>query len=240
MLSRENILDKNLIIKNFEKSLSSYDSYAIVQKKSAQKLISLLPSKEYEDILEIGCYSGYLTRLLIQNIKFSNYLALDIVDSSSCIKKIDSKIEFLKRDIEEFETNKKYNLIIANAALQWCRDFSQTIKKLKSYLKEDGIIAISTFSNQNLYEIREIFNVGLKYLSINEIEAIFSKDATIIEEKMSLKFENSFEVLRHLKYTGVNSIQKNTLTYCALKEKLKVLDERYENKITYYPIYIID
>lgn len=234
------MLDKQLIVKNFEKSLSTYDNYAIVQKQSAKKLVELINRKKFKNILEIGCYSGYLTRLINEKISFSSYLALDIVDCEGFIKKINPKINFLKKDIDEFETNQKFDLIVANASLQWSNDFSSTIKKLKSYLNNNGIIAISVFSNQNLYEIREIFNVGLNYMPINEIEKLFSKNAKIFEEKMTLQFKNPVEVLRHLKYTGVNSIQPNKFSYLELKQKLSVLNERFENKITYYPIYIID
>ncbi len=234
------MLDKKLIIKNFEKSLSTYDNYAIVQKKSAKKLIELIGQKKFENILEIGCYSGYLTRLINEKFSFSNYLALDIVDCFEFIKKINPKIEFVKKDIDEFETNKKFDLIVANASLQWSNDFKAVINKLKSYLSDNGTIALCVFSNQNLYEIREIFNIGLNYMPINEIEQLFSKNAKIIEEKISLQFKTPLEVLKHLKYTGVNSIQTNTFSYLELKQKLKILNDRFDNKITYYPIYIID
>lgn len=230
------MLDKNLIQKNFKKSLETYNNSAIVQKKMAKKLISLINQKNFGSILEIGSYTGFLTNEINSSFAFDSYLALDIIDSSSFIKKINPEIRFLNIDIEEFITEEKFDLIIANASLQWCRDFSETIKKLRGFLNKNGVLAVSIFSEDNLFEIKESFNIGLNYPSI---EKTFSKSALIVKEKYTLKFNSSFEALRHLKLTGVNSI-KNNFSIKELKEKMKVFEDRFHNKLTYSPLYIID
>lgn len=232
--------DKELIKKNFKKSLLTYDNNAIVQKIMAQKLVSNLKEKKFKNILEIGSYSGILTKEIVKNFRFETYLALDIIDSFDLIKNTDSKIEFQKIDIENFKTNKKFDLIIANASLQWCDNFDETIQKLKSYLAPNGILAISVFTKENLYEIKKTFNIGLNYLSDEDIKRTFSKNAKIIKEKEILQFKNPKDILRHMKYTGVNSISKTNFTISQIKEKMKILEEIYQNKLTYTPLYIID
>lgn len=232
------MLDKELIKKNFKKSLLTYNQNAIVQNKMAQKLVELLPNHSFEDILEIGSYTGVLTNIICEKIKFDSYLALDIIDSCDFIKKINSKIDFIKTDIENFETTKKFDLIIANASLQWCNNFGDTIKKLKTFLKKGGILAFSIFSDKNLIEIKDIFEVGLKYPEIDNLKMLL-RDSKIVKNKETLKFKSSLELLKHLKFTGVNSINSKKLSYVEIKNKLKLLDEKYQNTLTYEPLYVI-
>jgi len=232
------MLDKNLIEKKFKNSIEFYDDNAIIQEKMAKKLVSLINRTNFNNILEIGSYSGILTKKIIKKFDFENYLALDIVDSFEKIKSLSPKIKFQKEDVESFKTKEKFNLIIANASLQWCNDFSVTIEKLKSYLAQDGILALTTFASDNFFEIRESFNISLDYKTIEEIEKIF-KNSKIEQEIHTLQFKSPNELLKHLKLTGVNAISKNTLNYKEIKKSMEILDKKFQNKLTYKPVYII-
>lgn len=242
------MLDKSLIKKNFKKSIVSYSKNAVVQESMAQKLVSLIKEKtnrsNFKNILEIGSYTGFLTKQINENFDFENYLALDIVNSSKdYIQKINPEINFLNSDIESFSISKdseKFDLIATNASLQWCDDFKSVILKLKSFLKEDGVLALSTFEENNLFEIKETFNISLNYLSQDELKACFSNNASFFNESKTLEFKNGIELLKHLKLTGVNSIQKNSFSYLEIKQKLALLEKNYDNKLTYKPFYIID
>ena len=234
-------LNKNLIKNNFKKNVLTYEQNAIAQKESAHRLISLINRKNFNKVLEIGSYSGLLTRLAIDNINCQSYLALDIVEESEfAIKKINPKIDFLNCDVEEFNTSDKFDLILSNASLQWCNSLSDTVKKLKSYLNEDGIMALSIFQEGNLDEIKDAFGVGLNYPNLNEIKNIFSKRAKIVELDKILQFATPVEILKHLKYTGVTSLNNNRLPVSTLKKGIKILKEKYNNKITYKSVIIID
>ena len=234
------MLDKNLIKEKFKNSIDFYNENAIIQDLMAKKLLSLINKNKFNKILEIGSYSGVLTKKIIEKFEFNSYLALDIVDSFDRIKTLSDKISFIQVDVEKFETKEKFDLIIANASLQWCNNFSNTINKLKSYLNEDGVFAITTFATDNFFEIRDAFQIGLKYQTINEIQNIFSRNAKIIQEIHTLQFKDSKDLLKHLKLTGVNAISKNTLNFKEIKNGLKIIEKKYQNKLTYKPIYIID
>lgn len=232
------MLDKDLIKKNFKKGLVSYEDNAVIQKKMASCLAYLIPKRKYDKVLEIGSYNGFLTRELIKKIDFDSYFALDIVDSFDYIKNLSSKISFINCDIEEFSTQEKFDLIVANASLQWCNDFEKTINKLKSFLNDNGILALSIFASDNFVEIKESFGIGLDYLNEDEIKRIFP-NCLIENKKDVLKFNGSRELLKHLKLTGVNSIKKNGFKYRELKEKLKILEEKFDNKLTYSSVYVV-
>ena len=234
------MLDKKLIEEKFKNSIEYYDDNAVIQEIMADKLVSLIAKKKYRRIFEIGSYSGLLTKKIVEKFEFDDYLALDIVDSFDKIKNLSSKIRFEKCDIEKFETQEKFDLIIANASLQWCNDFEGIVKKLKSFLNEDGIFAITTFATDNFFEIRDAFNVSLNYLKFEELEKVFSSNAQIIQEIHTLRFNSPNDLLKHLKLTGVNAISKNNIKIAEIKKSLQILNERHQNKLTYKPVYIID
>ncbi|MBR2068901.1 MAG: methyltransferase domain-containing protein [Candidatus Gastranaerophilales bacterium] len=232
------MLDKELIRKKFQKSLTTYPENAPIQQEIALKLSGYIQGK-YNKILEIGSYTGFLTKEAIKNTQFNSYLALDIVDSYEYIKHLSPKIKFLIADIEETELNEKFDLIISSSSLQWCNDFKNVIKKLKSYLTPNGILAIAIFGKKNLYQIKETFDISLDYPDILEVKKLFSDNAKIIEEIKTVQFKTTKDLLRHLKYTGVNSLKINN-SYSELKEKMRILENEYKNKLTYNPLYIID
>ncbi len=232
------MIEKGRIQRNFEKQITDYDENAVVQREMAKKLVSFLTEKEYDNILEIGSYSGVLTSEIKKNIDFSDYLAIDVVGKSKeYLEKIDPKIRFIKADVEEFNTNDKFDLIISNAVLQWCSDFEGTIKKLKSFLKPKGLLAVSIFSPENLKEIKSTFNVSLSYPHKTLLKTLFS--SVIYSDEIALKFKTSTDILKHLKSTGVNSLTTFPLTYKQIKGNLKQLEEKYQNTLTYTPVYLI-
>ena len=240
------MIDKSLVKKRFKKSLKTYDENAIVQKKMAKELINLLPKKEYNKIFEIGCATGILTKEIADRLIFSELYLNDIVEESKkYVQEIYKECKFVVGDIENIELNKKYNLIISNACLQWCSNIEETLSKLINALDDDGILAISIFGEDNLKEIKSIFNIGNEISSISSMENFLNTQKIIIkkEDKIKIDFETPMEVLKHLKYTGTNAIKEIKLT----KTKLKDLEQKYKenytqnNKVylTYNPIYII-
>ena len=238
------MINKNLLKTRFSKSLSTYQVYATVQQDMAKYLISLLPSKNYKNILELGCGTGFLTKLANQNITFDNYTAIDIVkECKEYITNINPHIEFINQDIENIKPDKTYNLILSNATFQWINNFELFINNLKNYLEKDGTILFSTFGKKNFYEINQAGQVSLPYYSLETLKEILSvyKIEILKETYYKLNFSSIKEMLEHIKNTGVNAINEKPWSIKDLNNFKKNYSKLYgeEYQLTYNPIYVM-
>ena len=237
-------MNKDLIKKRFARNLGSYNDNARIQKQMAEKLVSFLKEKEYNNILEIGCGTGLLTELAVENLKFEKYVANDIVEGcSEYVKNICPEIKFVSGDIEELleQSDAKYDLIISNAVFQWFDDLSDVINKLVQKLNKGGTLLFSTFGAENYREIFFVLGKTLPYFSKREIEEMIKAYAYEIEEESRiLAFNTPKDILKHIKLTGVNALEPTTWT----KSDMIKFENGYNNfcsgvpTLTYHPIYV--
>lgn len=237
-------MKKELVKQQFSKNLTNYEENAVVQMIMAEKLVNLLPKKEYKNILEIGCGTGFLTKLINKNIKFDTYTTIDIVgECKDYIYSINPDIKFIKGDIEKTELFGKYDLIISNAVFQWITDFEEFIQSLHKNLDSNGILAFATFGKENFKEVKEVGKVSLDYYSKDELKELLSNyNIEHIEEETIVKiFEDIKNMLMHMKKTGVNSLSEKTWSIKEVNSFIKHYKNLYKDNVslTYNPIYVI-
>ncbi|MBQ9245663.1 malonyl-ACP O-methyltransferase BioC [bacterium] len=240
------MIDKSLVKRRFKKSLTTYDDNAIVQKEMAAKLIELLPEKEFSSVFEIGCSTGILTKQISENVKFDQIWVNDIVaESKKYIDNILLDYTFISGDIETISIDKKFDLIVSNACLQWCNDINKVIDKLYGCLNKCGVLAVSIFGDMNLKEIKNIFDIKEKTYVMSELQECLKiyKTYNVIEETVELEFDCLKDILQHIKYTGANSLKECTLTKTVLKNNEEQYRENFSKNniliLTYNPVYII-
>ena len=238
--------DKKLITDRFSKNFSTYDDNAFVQNIMASNLTKFVPVNNFNSVFEVGCGTGVLTKYIKSFFLYKSYTANDIVkESKKYVQKIIKDVNFVCGDIEQVKIDKKFDLIISNACLQWCNNLNATIIKLVNMLNKNGILAISIFGQQNLCEIKKLLNVSLNYPKIADIinNVDNCKTVYIGEEIKRIYFDSPIDIIKHFKQTGVNAVSSVKFTKTTLKEfeikykKLFVGDEKCY--ITYNPIYVV-
>ncbi|MBX1568052.1 malonyl-ACP O-methyltransferase BioC [Campylobacter jejuni] len=221
---------------NFLKA-KDYEKHAKVQDFMGLKLCEILKNlriSHFEKVFEFGCGRGELSKKLQNFITFDEYLKNDILyfkENSSIL--IFDMNEIAKQDLSK----EKFDLIVSNATLQWL-DLKRIIPSLRDMLNQNGILLLSTFAEQNLKEIKQSTGFGLNYFSLNELEQIFKvyfNEVKITQELIKLSFDNALDVFRHLKLSGVNSLGFYPLNKGFLKE----FEEKFQNKLTYHPVFIL-
>lgn len=237
-------MNKDLIQKRFAKNLDTYNDNAKIQKKMAERLLSFLDRKDFNDILEIGCGTGFLTQLVNEKFSFKTYTANDIVEScEKYVKEINPKINFIPADIEKAVENsdKKYDLIISNAVFQWVENLESFIKLLVSKLNDGGVLLFSTFGPENFREVNFVLGKTLPYYSANELQEFIKDYKNIVEQEMHvMAFKTPKDILKHIKSTGVNALEMVSWT----KTDMQKFENGYNNfcsgipTLTYHPIYV--
>ena len=161
----------NNIKRQFKKSYKTYNDNAIVQKDMAERLVCEIFGK-YENILEIGCGTGLLTRKISNKIEYNKYIANDIVIEAQEYIKHFPYVEFLAGDILQLDLSKNFDLIVSNAVFQWFSDISESIIHIQKWLKPNGILAFSTFSPDNFKEFTELTGISLNYPTKEYIKSV--------------------------------------------------------------------
>ncbi len=91
------------------------------------------------DLLEIGCGTGTLHRTL-NKINFSgNYTGIDKRESKHWKTRRSEKSRFICTSIENFETDKTFDLIVSYNAMEHIERDDLMMEKCKKMIKSDGI-----------------------------------------------------------------------------------------------------
>ena len=104
----------------------------------------------------------------------------------------------------------------------------------------------STFGPDNLKQVRKATGKSLKYYDLESNKHELSKYFKILdvhEERISLNFDSSLEILTHIKKTGVNALSRDNWTRKSVKEIMQNIEQVCKNgeqlEVTYHPLYFI-
>lgn len=249
-----NLPDKELVGKRFFKNKETYKEQALVQKKVSKELSRELcnHTKEFQNILEIGCGVGFLTDYLLSNCSIGKYFVNDIVPNMHTdITHVFEKnsfdwYEFISGDAEKIQIPSNLNAVASSSTFQWFHDLPSFFVKTYEALQKNGIFAFSTFGQNNFIEVRKITGHGLRYLTLAQLRALLQPYFTIEyaqEWTEKIMFDSPMEVLKHIQATGVNSTSNEFFGKEHLQNFTKMYNrlynENFQVHLTYHPIIII-
>src|SRR3989339_300198 len=127
-------MNKELVRANFSRGAAVYDHEAFLQKELADQLLATLADLCPTRILDLGCGTGYLTRRLAERYPRAFVVGVDLAPGmiEAARRGPLRSVKYQVADAECFDEG-RYDLIVANAALQWMdlpRVFSNVLKLL--------------------------------------------------------------------------------------------------------------
>lgn len=224
---------KTLIAQSFDRSVENYDDHTVIQKQAAHRLMTLVPDIEPQSILEIGCGTGYLTKIIKDRYPNSDITAVDISKNmiACCQSNIDN-ICFEVADGEIYETDKKFDLIISNMTIQWFDDVKSGLDHLKNLLKPDGLLVFSGLGRDSFYEWNQVNNKSGFIEGSNQVDIK-------LEDRTKIQYKSGLDFLKSIKIIGagqpVSSHKKSSVK--ELKKSCKLLEEQYDATVTWHIIY---
>lgn len=127
-----------------------YDQFKEERSAPFFDLLKLVTSRTGISVIDLGCGTGELTSKLLDYLEDSKFLGID--SSEEMLEKAaqfkTSRLTFEKRSIEEqLHLGDTYDLIISNAAIQWCSNHKELFPRIISKIKEGGQLAVQIPSN---------------------------------------------------------------------------------------------
>ena len=206
------------IARSFTAAAADYDRWAEPQRLGAERLAALLPSSALvRSILDVGCGTGLLLRLLHQRFPDASLAGVDVAPGmiEACRRQcsVMAGLSLTVSDIEEFDSPSRYDLIASSFCLQWLRHREATIGRLCHLLRPAGIFAAAIPVSGSLAELAESYRraigsemPGLDFVAPDTyLHALEHAGLTIQRAEVSdlgTWFHRGIEVLRYFQATG--------------------------------------
>jgi Trans-aconitate methyltransferase len=179
-----------------------------------------LDQRPVDAILELGCGSGRLTRMLRETWPGARLVSVDIAaDMLAVARQSCADALFVLDDAEHFLQccDERFDLVISNATLQWFQTPDVSLLRCRTLLNPGGVVALTTFGCDTFRELRASFaeayeratkparqhsgefpeiNFWLKLLPRDEIE----------EWHVTEQFENVRAFLRSVQMAGATNV----------------------------------
>jgi malonyl-CoA O-methyltransferase len=247
---------KKQIQQNFSDAADHYDRWAGAQKKSADRLVSLLPKRNYEEVLDLGCGTGFLIDALMTTFAPKTITGIDFAPSmvEACRRRWTGQ-RFICVDAEEFEPSATYDLIASNFTFQWIEDIRSTLRKYVSHLKSGGTLALAVPVQGSLRELRETSLQAngrpiqlLEFPEPDSILAVFTEMTALwleyhLEDVLAY-FDQPLDVLKSLKGIGASFGNDSAYTVGEMRKLVKIYrnyycEEKSGHPLTYRVLFLI-
>ncbi len=228
------MINKQLMVNNFNKAADDYLCYAQIQKSLALKIYSLIENKLNDglNILDLGSGPGTFNHFpnFVNNSNFILYdISLSMLkyafnkNSSFCING-DAELLPFKND--------SFNLVISNLMMQWLNNKKNAFNEINKVIQLGSEFIFTSLIAPSLWQLKnswaEIDNRShvIDFITGNEYTEL-CQDAgfKIIQQQEwsnTLFFKNCYELFYHFKRTGTNmpNINKSGLSGVNILNKL--------------------
>ena len=210
---------QNRIRQSFARGLSSYHRAAVAQAQIATLLADALQAAgapvAFHHVLEFGCGSGLFTGALLQRFAIDQLMLNDLVPQSAAsltliLEGHKTETTFHAGPIETLPLPCAFDLIASASTVQWVTDPAALVVRLTQHLRPGGWLALSGFGHNHFAELRAVGG-GMQapsYLDPDDWRALLPPGLrlhSVTARTLSLPFNSSVSLLRHLRETGVNA-----------------------------------
>lgn len=153
----------------FSRSALAYDGVASVQRLLASNLMQGIHPCPHSQVLDVGCGTGYVSRLLLEKNETLRLIALDHAYGMCAYSKMPNVIcadmEFLPLQAGVVD------LYCSSLAWQWASPF-QAAAEAARVMRKNGMLAVATLGPATLHELRQVFDGIDQYQHVLEFRSV--------------------------------------------------------------------
>jgi len=129
-------------------SAKQYSTFENERTRPVRDLVAAIPAGDVRLAVDLGCGPGNSTEVLAQRFPEATVTGLDSsADMVAAARKRLRQLAFEVADIGNWAPSQQYDVILANASLQWLPDHATLYPRLASNLADGGSLAIQTPDN---------------------------------------------------------------------------------------------
>ncbi|MGQ9658915.1 MAG: malonyl-ACP O-methyltransferase BioC [Thermochromatium sp.] len=238
-------IDKTRVRLSFERAAADYDRVAVLQREMADRLLGRLDYIRLapQRILDLGTGTGYAIDLLTRRYPKARVLALDF--AYRMLLQARRRGFWWRRplclcaDVESLPlADHSVDLIVSNAALQWCNDLERTFGECLRVLRPGGLLMFTTFGPDTLKELRWAWSQVDQYSHVNPfldmhdigdalVRARFA-DPVMDADRLTLTYDDLYSLMRDLKTLGAHNATDARPRTLTGRARLAALADAYE------------
>jgi len=124
----------------------TYDRLAAPQEEWAKDVLARLPLAGDETVLDAGCGSGRVTRLLLERLPNGHVIGADgsesmIAEAGEALAGFGDRVWLVRSDLLTLTLERPVDAVFSNAVFHWIRDHETLFGRLRDALKPGGRLA---------------------------------------------------------------------------------------------------
>lgn len=213
----------------------AYDQKACLQQHIAQNLARHIKCVNPKRILEIGCGTGFLTRLMRDKYPQARIDVTDIAPEMIAYTKAkfvaDPLMSFFVMDAQEAGHKQGYDLIVTSMTAQWFENPEKTLCDLSRMAP----VYFATLGPDNFQEWRKTLkNLSLPFGGriLETLPGVFN------DEYPKQEIQNAMQFLKSVKEIGAHTAHKDyqELSAGELRQAMRYFDAHFSS-ITWHIVY---
>lgn len=190
-----------------------YDDASLIQAKTFDELLRLLGPEAFKSVLDIGCSTGKRTFEFHKKFPSSKIVGVDpLSDKIRFAQEKYKNITFYNQELLSFDQT-GFDLVLANASLQWMSPLNIHIEKIYACLGKKGTCLAAVFGPETFKEwqvVLESLNKKAEmptqfFPKASEVEAQFKavfEEVTLEKVRYKNKFVSLVSLLKSIRETG--------------------------------------
>jgi len=233
--------DKRQVAASFSRAASSYDAVAELQRAVGTALVERLPvGLRPARWLDLGCGTGYFSRVLARRFPSGEGVALDIAEGMlRHARPLGGAGGFIAGDAECLPLcDASADLIFSSLALQWCEDFSSVLSEARRVLRPGGVLAFSSLCSGTLQELRDSWQAVDGFAHVNRFRPLgayrqLCADSGLRLERLEvepqvLHFAELRQLTSELKALGAHNLNPGRPGGLTGRARIRALIDAYE------------
>jgi trans-aconitate 2-methyltransferase len=135
---------------------SAYDRLADPQEEWAREVVARLALNGDETVLDAGCGSGRITRLLLERLPAGRVIGIDgsaaMVEQAGAAIGEDPRVDLRVGDLLELELDEPVDAVFSNAAFHWILNHERLFARLHAGLRPGGVLEAQCGGEGNVAE----------------------------------------------------------------------------------------